>query len=104
MRRLWMLSLVLVAGCSDPAGSDPASSRLAPGQAAIIASGERSEVLVDAPELPSRGEVVRVGTRVTVEADDAGGPPSRAVRITVMDGEHSGLVGEVRRDRLRPAG
>jgi hypothetical protein len=101
------VGLVLLAGCGDSASSPlpagaPATVDGADGAVSMFVRGD------DAGG-GAAGRDVRLpgGTRVVVVQDRPAhpgmSPGSRLVRVRVEQGEHKGLVGEVRRAKLRPA-
>jgi hypothetical protein len=98
MRRATWAATLMLAGCVG--GSDPAASRLEPGQVVMVYAPEpATEVTATDPAADGRYPLA-VGSKVRVVDDAAEGGPGRPVRVA------AGLVGDlcrVPRENLRPA-
>lgn len=120
-RRWAVLAVALtLSGCGG-APPDPAADRLTPGQIAIVAKGAKSSAWLHfkSEDIQPFGASLNIGTEVQCDSDkkkasmasaDAGErDPNEAVevdhrqvRVIVMDGEHKGRIGTIRRCDIKP--
>jgi hypothetical protein len=98
--------LMLLERARGPAGSDPATGRLAAGAEVRIYDPEGREVAVEPAVARGRGGSVASGTRARVISDDErpeGAPDAdRKVMVCLLEGAYRGQGRKVDRSRLRP--
>jgi hypothetical protein len=118
MRYAWLVGLVVWAGCGaakveapapektgeGPAEASPAPPVFAPGSEAMLYSDDGDSVFVTGEQLGrAKCDNIPVGTRVRIiEVGEEGSSRRGEVRFNILEGPHSGKVGNVIRAFLRP--
>jgi hypothetical protein len=107
VRPRWPFALIALAAMAcGPSGP----SRFAPDDLVGVKGGGRAKAvsMATAPGVGSFGDFEGIdnGTAAAIvedaEADDANQVGARRVRIKILEGEHKGMTGTVRRDELVP--
>jgi hypothetical protein len=118
MRHAWLIGLIVWVGCGAPKVEAPASPKakaeaeaeampppmFAPGSEAMLYSDDGDSVFVTGEQLGrAKCDNIPVGTRVRIiEVGEEGSSRRGEVRFNILEGPHSGKVGNVIRAFLRP--